>query len=130
MRQVIRKRGFTLVELLVVVLILGALSAIALPRIVASADTAKEKACQSNIDIINTQAELYNAMTDGYPKNIDTLTKDADYFPDGAPVCALGGKYSLNSSYRAVCSHSGSSADVKPKDTKTTKTPPVAKPYQ
>lgn len=122
MRQIIVRRGFTLVELLVVVLVLGALATIALPRVVASADTAKEKACQSNIDIINTQLELYNAMTGGYPKTIDVIAKNPDYFPDGVPVCALNGKYSLNSSSRAVCSHSGGSV--------ISKKPPVASPYQ
>jgi prepilin-type N-terminal cleavage/methylation domain-containing protein len=112
MKQVIRRQGFTLVELLAVVLILGALSAIALPRIVVSADSAKEKACQTNIGIINSQTELYKAMTGGYPSSLSVMTKNPDYFPDGMPVCAFKGKYSLNSSYRASCSHSASSVPV------------------
>ena len=77
MKQVVRRQGFTLVELLSVVLILGALSAIALPRVVVSADSAKERACQTNIGIINSQTELYKAMTGNYPKTISVLTSNS-----------------------------------------------------
>ena len=79
-----RKKGFTLVELLIVVLILAALAAIAVPRMVASADTAKINACNTNIDLINTQIELYRA-SNGTAPTLATLFADPNYFPDGAP---------------------------------------------
>jgi prepilin-type N-terminal cleavage/methylation domain-containing protein len=78
------KRGVTLVELLIVVLILGALAAIAIPRLSQSADTAKKNACKTNIDLINSQIELYAAENDGtYPANLTT------YFPEGPPQCPV-----------------------------------------
>ena len=55
------KRGVTLVELLIVVLILGALAAIAIPSLSQSAGTAKKNACKTNIDLMNSQIELYAA---------------------------------------------------------------------
>jgi len=85
------RKGVTLVELLIVVLILAALSAIAIPRISQSATNAKQKACHTNIDVINSSIELYNADTGGYPADLTVVTTDTSYFPDGAPVCPVDG---------------------------------------
>jgi len=84
------KRGVTLIELLIVVLILGALAAIAIPRLSQSADTAKKNACATNLDIINSQIELYAAENDGtYPANLEVITNSTTYFPDGPPQCPV-----------------------------------------
>ena len=83
------RKGFTLVELMIVVLILGALAAIAIPRIMGGAATAKANACATNIDLINSQIELYYSSTGGYPALLSDLTGDPSYFPDGAPVCPV-----------------------------------------
>lgn len=83
------KKAFTLVELLIVVLILAALAAIAVPRIGASAANAKAKACLTNIDIINSQIELYTANTGSAPSALTDVTADTNYFPDGEPICPV-----------------------------------------
>ena len=100
------KRGFTLVELLVVVLILGALAAIAIPRISQSAESAKINACKTNVDLINSQIELYYANTGDWPADLDTIVGDTDYFPDGPPECPLGTSYVYSSTLHRVSDHS------------------------
>jgi len=100
------KKGFTLVELLIVVLILGALAAIAIPRISASTTTAKVNACKTNQDILNSQIEMYRADTGSYPATLGALTSDANYFPDDTPVCPSGGTYSMSSN-RVSCNYAG-----------------------
>ena len=85
------KKGITLVELLIVVLILAALSAIAIPRISQSATNARRNACHTNIDVINSAIEMYNADNGSYPATLTVITQDTSYFPDGEPTCAVSG---------------------------------------
>jgi prepilin-type N-terminal cleavage/methylation domain-containing protein len=100
------KKGVTLIELLIVVVILGALAFVAVPRLTQTSQNAKENACSTNLDVINSQIELYYLQSDAYPSDIAQITENLTYFPDGAPSCPLGGTYSLNSQNRAVCDHS------------------------
>jgi len=102
------KKGFTLVELIVVVLIIAALAAIAIPRISSSSTTAKRSACDTNVDVINTQIELYKANTGSWPSALTDVTVNEDYFPDGEPNCPYGTAYSLGGNHR-IAPHSHSS---------------------
>jgi len=86
-----KRKGVTLIELLIVVLILAALSAIAIPRISQSATNAKAKACETNIDVLNSSIELYNADEGAYPATLSVITGSTTYFPDGAPICPITG---------------------------------------
>ena len=111
MTRTTNRKGVTLIELLIVVLILAALSAIAIPRISQSAQNAKQNACNTNISVINSAIEMYAADNDGsYPTDdADMQTKvtgNTDYFPDGPPTCPLGGTYSMDAgTYRVSCDH-------------------------
>ena len=102
------KKGLTLIELLLVVVILGALAVIAIPRISSSATTAKANACATNIDTMNTQIELYYSENNAWPASLVTVTTDPNFFPDSTPVCPSGGTYSMDgSTYRCSCDAAG-----------------------
>ncbi len=82
------RKGLTLIELLLVVIILGALAAIAIPRITTSSVTAKNNACITNIGTLNTAIEMYHADT-GSIRPTCYVTGDVNYFPDGPPKFAV-----------------------------------------
>ncbi len=99
--RIYKKRAFTLVELMIVVLILGALTVIAVPRITGGAQVAKISSCETNVDMINSQIELYYQNTGDWPNNLKKVTDDPNYFPDTtAPACPLGTAYNYNASNR------------------------------
>ena len=59
MRKLMSKKGFTLVELMIVVVILGILVAIAVPIFGAVTKNAKTKSCKSNQRVIKGNMETY-----------------------------------------------------------------------
>lgn len=99
------QKGFTVIEVLVVLVIVGVLAAIAIPRMIGSSDAAKRNICKSNMDLINRQIELYHAINGTWPNKLKDVTGSIDYFPDGPPECPFGKKYSINSDHRVKTSN-------------------------
>ncbi len=86
-----RIRAFTLVELVVIVLILGTLAFVVIPRVSQSADTAKQRTCETNIRLLDSAIERYHATHGTWPTGLWVITKDKDLFPDGSPKCPITG---------------------------------------
>lgn len=62
------KKGFTLVEILIVVVILGILAAIVIPQFTSASETAKGSSLVSQLQTIRSQLELYQVQHNGnYP---------------------------------------------------------------
>ena len=61
------QRGFTLIEIMVVVVILSVLGALVVPQIIDKVDVAKVKRAQSDIRAIQTALDLYRLDNFKYP---------------------------------------------------------------
>lgn len=90
-----RRRGFTLVELLVVVLILATLMAVALPLYLSSVADSATKTCRANLQSIANAATAWkvkNRANDFTGITLSALTPDLG----ATPQCPSGGTYSLS----------------------------------
>lgn len=84
MRTQPQQRGFTLMEIMVVVVILGVLAALVVPQIMSRPDQAKVTAAQSDIKAIAMALDIYKLDNHGYPstqQGLDALVSR----PSGSP---------------------------------------------
>lgn len=76
------QKGFTLVEILIVVVILGILAAIVVPQFTQASTEAKFNSLCSNLQSIRSQIELYKVQHNDNPPSLDTFASQMMYTTD------------------------------------------------
>ncbi len=108
MKRSNRSAGFTLVEIMIVVAIIGLLASIAIPNFVKARLRAQRTACIRNLHEIDGAKEswaLENKKAAGAPIDESAVN---DYMKGGAPICPGGGTYTYgNLDAKPTCSVAG-----------------------
>jgi prepilin-type N-terminal cleavage/methylation domain-containing protein len=105
------KRGFTLIELVMVIVVISILAAIAIPKFINLQASARQAACDGNIATIRSAVAAYYAKTavDGsasFPASLDAETFTDNYFAAAElPACPYGCDYVYNATTGVVASH-------------------------
>ena len=81
-----RNKGFTLIELMIVVVIIGILAAIAIPNFISMQSRAKEASVKSNCHTVQLAAEDFAVQNDGvYAANIGVDAVNGQTITDMLP---------------------------------------------
>ena len=87
------KKGFTLVEIMIVVAIIAILAAVAIPNFVKYRRNSQATACVSNLKQIQAAIEQ-SKMAGTTPADLAALV-GSDKYIKATPTCPAGGTYSL-----------------------------------
>lgn len=88
----IRMRGFTLVELLVVVAIIGILASISMPALARAHEAARRAVCGSNLRQVGMALLMYSSEADGYFPTLQRVgSSDPNCHPGPIPPLAFRG---------------------------------------
>ncbi len=87
-----KRHGFTLVELVVVILILGILAAVAAPKLLNTSAIATDNGLRQTLSVVRDAIELYAAENGGQlPGQSNDLPGDLQpYLRGNFPVCPVG----------------------------------------
>ena len=100
-----RHRGFSILELLLMVIIVAFVLMWSVPHFIDINSDARTSTCRNNIHLLNTMWEEKN-RANGTHGTIHALLDDTGIFPDGSPACPQGTAYVDHDGDQRVDAHS------------------------
>ena len=79
-----KQEGFTLIELMIVILIVGILVGIASPIYFAARSSSEEKVCKANLRMLKNSAAIYQATNGVHPADVSDLVP---LHLEAEPIC-------------------------------------------
>ncbi len=86
-------KGFSLIELLVVMLIIGLLASLVGPKIFGQVDKARQKDAQAQIELLGQALDLYRLENHKYPSTSEGLEAIETYLKKKVPKDPFGNAY-------------------------------------
>lgn len=83
------ERGFTLVEMLVVLLIISVLILVTIPNVAKHFSSIDKKGCDAYVLMVQGQVEAYKLEENKYPNDLNDLVA-GDYLQEGNTTCPNG----------------------------------------
>ena len=90
------KSGFTLVELVIVVLVLGIITAVAAPKMFNTANDARDSATRQSLAVLRGAIEMYRAQNGEYPSTSELTTVLVPYLQGPFPAPQVGANQNAN----------------------------------
>ncbi|MCL5104790.1 MAG: type II secretion system GspH family protein [Armatimonadetes bacterium] len=90
------RRGLTLIEIMVVVLVIGILLSIAIPNFVSARDKARLNSCLTNLKRIDNAKDQFAAELKKHEGDAVGWADIVPGYVKSTPACPAGGSYTIN----------------------------------
>ncbi|GAA0353906.1 type II secretion system major pseudopilin GspG [Bowmanella denitrificans] len=99
----LKVNGFTMMELLIVIMIIGLLASLVAPKMFSKVDSTQRKTAAAQMQMFETALDTYRLDLGSYPKSLDELVQssssgwDGPYLPKAVPMDPWGTPYAYQS---------------------------------